>query len=461
MKEISTSVIKEAVYKLCFEANTCLNADIYNKILSAFNTTKNKETKSILFSILQNAKIACDKKMPLCQDTGQVIVFFEIGQNIHLNGDYIEYVINQAVSKCYKDNYLRKSVVKNSLFDRTNTKDNTPVIIYTKIIAEDEIRIKVLIKGAGSENKSKLEMMLPTTNEEEFIQKTADLILSAKENACPPMFIGIGIGQSADGAMILSKKALVEKEFTDKEIELANKIKDSVNKKAPKKYGKSYVLDVKLLSSPTHIACMPVAVTINCHSDRYSSCIIKNNKITYNHKTPKFIDIIDEKEQCKEIMSSDINGIKSLKKGQKILLTGEIYVARDMAHKKLIDMIEKGEELPFDLKNRIILYAGPTPAKPGEISGSIGPTTALRMDKYTPLLYDKGIIATIGKGDRNKEVKTAIKNNAAKYFTVQGGIAALISRCIKKSEIIAFEELGAEAIYKLKISKLPVKTEIA
>ena len=451
MSKISTETIKEAVYKLCFEANTCLDEKIYSKILNAYNNTNDK----VLKSILQNAKVAYEKKLPLCQDTGQVIVFIEIGQDVQLQGEFLENAINSAIEKCYIENFFRKSIVENAVFNRTNTTTNTPAIIYTKIVEGDSIKIDILIKGAGSENKSELEMMLPTASKQEIIKCCSELILSAGKNACPPMFIGIGIGGTADKATILSKQALTKETHTKEELSLAEKIKNSVNSKTQQ----NYVLDVKILTTSTHIACMPVAITINCHSDRISSCTINEIGITYHHKTPCFINFEAEKECLKEVYTNDIETIRSLKQGEEILLSGKIYIARDMAHKRLKSMIDKGEQLPFEIKDSIIFYAGPCPNKPNEIIGSVGPTTASRMDKYAVEFYKKGLLATIGKGERNKEVEKAIKNNNAKYFTVTGGIAALLSDKVKKKEIIAFGDLGAEALYSIEVKRFPVKVE--
>ncbi len=459
MSEISTELIKKAVYKLCYDANICLNSEVYLKILNAYKNTDRIETKNILKSILQNAKIAYEKKRPLCQDTGQVIVFVEIGQNTKLIGNYIEDEINSAVEQCYKENFFRKSIVFNSVFDRTNTKSNTPAIIYTKIVDGNDINIDVLIKGAGSENKTKLEMMLPTSGEEEIIKCCGDLVLAAGENSCPPMFIGIGIGATADKASIMSKQALVKKDFSEDEKKLADKIKNYINTKAPIKYSDNYVLDVKVLTSATHIACMPVCITVNCHSDRTAGCIIKNGQIEYKNKLPDFVNF-DMENIAEEIQANDIKTIKSLKKGEEILLNGEIYVARDMAHKRLNDMLLDGKQLPFNLENKIIFYAGPCPNKPNEVIGSIGPTTASRMDKYAVSFYNQGVIATIGKGSRSKEVEEVIKQNGAKYFTVTGGIAALLAEKVVSSEIVAFEDLGAEAVYKLQVKKFPLRVEL-
>ena len=456
MSTISTSIVKEAVYKLCFDANTCLNEQVYNKFFDAYISTTNQETKKLLEIILQNAKVAYEKKLPLCQDTGQVIVFVELGQNVVLSGQNLNETINEAISKCYTDNYFRMSVVNNAVFNRNNTKTNTPAVIYTNITDGDEINIKILIKGAGSENKSVLNMMLPTTSEEEFIQKVGNNILAAGENSCPPMFVGIGVGYTSDMAMLLSKKALLSETFSEDELFLSQKIKDYVNSKSPEKYGNSFVLDVKMHTSSTHIACMPVGITLNCHSDRYSSCTINKDNVVYHHKKPDFKSFNTSEAKLSEVKTSDIETIKSLKTGDKVLLSGEVFVARDMAHKLLCELIEKGKKLPIDLKNKIILYAGPCPAKPNEIIGSIGPTTASRMDNYTAPLIAAGMIASIGKGSRNAEISELMKSNNVKYFVLQGGIAALLSQKVLKSEIIAFEHLGAEAIYKLQVEKLPL-----
>ncbi len=461
MSEISTNLIKEAVYDLCFEANTCLCDEVYSKILKNYETQTDTKLKNILGLILKNAKTAYEKKLPLCQDTGQVVVFLEVGQDVLIKGEFIEEAINSAVSKCYIDNFFRKSVVKNAVFDRANTKNNTPVIIHTKFVKGEELNIKVLIKGAGSENKSRLEMMLPTASEEEIIQKISNHILAADVNACPPMFIGVGIGGTSEKAMILSKEALVYDDFSQREREFAQKIKAEVNKNADNIYKNCYVEDVKVLTSSTHIACLPVAITVNCHSDRVASCTISDNKITYNNKIPNFVEVTNDYFQVKEIQTTDISAIRKLQQGEEALLTGEIYVARDMAHKKMFEMIERGESLPFDIKDKIIFYAGPCPNKDGEIIGSIGPTTASRMDKYAEKFYNIGLLATIGKGSRSKSVADCIKKNNAKYFSTVGGIAALLSETVKEKELIAFEELGAEALYKIKVEKFPIKTEIA
>lgn len=450
--------IEEIVYDLCVKANTVLPEDVFDKILTAYETGTNEDAKQALGLILTNAQMAAEKKMPLCQDTGQVLVFVK-GRNIPAN---INELINNAVEKAYKENYFRQSVVKNALFDRTNTKTNTPSIIYTEI-ADCELEIDLLLKGGGSENVCATQMLSPTATEDEIVDFVVSVVKKASAKACPPYFIGIGIGGTMEYAGILSKKALILKENIDeKHKNLAKKIQDAVNELAIGAAGlggASTALDVKLLTDFTHIACMPVAVTINCHSTRHSKwngkCKMENGKLKEKNFSPIHPFTLSPK-----IHSSDISKLKSLKVGQNILLSGEIYTARDMAHKRLLEMMEKGEELPFDLQDKIIFYAGPCPCSADCVVGSIGPTTSARMDKFASVFYQKGVLATIGKGERSEEVKAAIKQTGGLYFTVIGGIACYLSEKFKKKELIAFEDLGAEAVYKFEVKNLPLRLDL-
>lgn len=460
-KNIKLETIEEGIYNLCLKANICLNKTSYSKILSAYNKAKDKAQKEILSNLLRNAKLAYDLKRPLCQDTGQVLVFLEIGQGVLITGGDLKDGINRAVEKCYRENCFRKSVVKNALFERINTKTNTPAIIYTDIVKGDKIRIDVLIKGAGSENKSCAVMELPSLSREELKGEIVNLILSSGVNACPPLFIGIGLGQTLEGAALMSKKALFRNEMSKEEQDFSEEIKRELNDKAPKGYNGIYALSVKIFSSSSHIASMPLGITINCHSLRELGCTIDENGITYDETIKDFEEIKETEERGKEVFTNDFSLVRSLKEGESVLLTGEIYVARDAAHKKMDELMRDNKPLPFQIKDNIIFYAGPCPSKEGEIIGPIGPTTSGRMDRYSFDLYDKGLIGTIGKGQRSPELTECIRKNKGIYFSVQGGIASLIQQCVKKAEIIAFPELGAEAIYKLYVEKMPVKVEIS
>lgn len=478
---INHSLIENAVYNLCIQANTILPDNVFSKLLAACSKEENKDAKEALELILMNAKSAYISKKPLCQDTGQVLVFVKIGGKCGFdftlapstvsvgNKCYMETMndaINRGVQRAYKDNFYRQSVVKNALFERINTQTNTPCIIHTEIVDGTNLEIEILIKGAGSENVSQIKMMSPTSTEEEIIDYIVSCVKSAGSKGCPPYFLGIGIGGTIEHAGLLSKKALLlEKNIDDKHQILAQKIKHAVNDLkigVAGLGGASTALDVKILTDFTHIASMPVAVTINCHSSRHAKCIIQDGKINYFE--PKIIkSYTPESENFFEyvkVNANEIDRIKSLKKGQKVLLSGEIYTARDAAHKRLVEMIEKGEKLPFDLKNKIIFYAGPCPCPNNCVVGSIGPTTASRMDKFAPILYKEGILATIGKGERSEEVRKAVNQLGGVYFTAIGGIASYLSERFIKKDLVAFEDLGTEAIFRFEVKDLPLRVDL-
>lgn len=450
--------IEKVVYDLCVQANTELPQDVYEKILNAFNKETNEDAKNVLSLILQNADMASAKKMPLCQDTGQVLVFVK-GKCFP---EGLKESINNGVQKAYEENYFRKSIVKNALFDRTNTKTNTPCIIYTEISDNEELEIELLLKGGGSENVCDIKMLSPTASEDEIIDYVVSVVKNAGSKACPPYFIGIGIGGTMEYAGLLSKKALCLKENIDgNHKNLAEKIQNAVNKLqiGPAGLGENHtVLDVKVLTDFTHIACMPVAVTINCHSSRHAKWKeVESVKCKEERVKSKEIFCEAKIQSYNPINTSETEKIRALKQGENVLLSGEIYTARDMAHKRLLEMMERGEELPLDLKDKIIFYAGPCPCQGDCITGSIGPTTAARMDKYAPIFYKNGVLATIGKGDRSEEVKNAIKETNGVYFAAVGGVACYLAEKFISKELIAFEDLGTEAIYKFEVKDLPLR----
>ncbi|MBS4760906.1 MAG: fumarate hydratase [Clostridium sp.] len=452
---VDSKTISKAVYTLCKTANCTYPQDLYNLLYKKYLNSEGLKHKKYYY-LLKNIEMANEKQRPLCQDTGQVIVFVEIGNNVHIAGNSITKAINAAVETAYKDNFFRKSTVKNAFFDRTNTKTNTPAIIYTEISEKepDIIRLKLMIKGAGSENYSTIKMFKPTSEKKEIFEFIKNSVITAGEKSCPPLCLGLGIGATMDKAAVLSKKAFFNTYQTDEEKVFCEDLKKFLNS------CNQDILDIKIITTATHIACMPVALTINCHSTRHCECVIKENSIEFTHADLKLKSIENTDENQLEINTKDINRIKKLKKGMRILLTGEIYTARDAAHEKMVEYEKEHGKLPFDIKDKIIFYAGPCPPAPNEIIGPVGPTTSVRMDKFSKFIYSKGLVATIGKGERTKETENIILKHNGKYFTAQGGVACLLADCIKKSEVIAFEELGTEAIRKLYIEKFPVSVEI-
>lgn len=454
MNEINASTIESAIYQLCIQANTVYSNCLYNIIYSDFINTKDINKKNKLFNILKNVELAYKKSRPLCQDTGQVLVFLEIGKKCILSNCNLYESINIAISKAYKENYYRKSIVNNAIFDRKNTEDNTPAIIYTDVVDGDNIKINLLVKGAGSENYSNVKALSPTSTRNDIFEFVKQTIENAGEKSCPPYVIGIGVGGTIDTAAVLSKKAFFQKHNSEDEINFISQLKAYLGDL------NTNILDIKIKTASTHIASLPVAVTINCHCSRHASCLINNDKIQYLNEPLIIKSIVNNVQNSEEVFVSDIDKLKSIPAGKSILLTGEIYTARDAAHEKLFQQFLSDGHLEIDLKDKIIFYAGPCPPNKNEIIGPIGPTTSARMDKYTDFIYSSGVIATIGKGERSKDCTNLIKKYNGRYFTVQGGIACYLADCVKFSEVVAYEDLGTEAIRKLYVEKLPVTVDI-
>ncbi len=442
---IDTKLVTEAVYELCVRANTIYSADLYEKISSLARQSANIKYRLIL----ENTKLAYEKKRPLCQDTGQVIVFVRVPQSVQFCGDDIGEAINYGVQKAYQENYFRKSVVKDALFERVNTMDNTPALIYYEY-GGDELEINLLIKGAGAENYSAVKMFRPADSIDDICDYICNLVEAAGEKVCPPVVLGIGVGGTMEYAGVLSKKA-----FFAQESSCSADLKEKLLKRLQGK-----VLDIRILSYATHIASLPVAVTINCHCTRHSCCCIKEQKIFYKTDMPEFVPVCTD-ISAKNLDSTDLNKLQDLKIGDDILLSGVIYTARDAAHARLLNMYESGLKLPIDFENQIIFYAGPCPAAPGEVIGPIGPTTSMRMDKYADFTVNvMKAAAVIGKGECPPNLIKISAKTPLRYLCAVGGVSCVLARCVKSSELVAFDDLGAEAIYKLVVKDLPLSVRL-
>ncbi len=447
--EINARNLYKAVYEACCKANIQLPEQVYNSLQEL--RAQGLEPQEKMSKIFSNTYIADKNQRPLCQDTGQIIVFVQVGAKTFLDNGLLSDVINSAISECYNENFFRKSIVKDAFFNRKNTNNNTPAIIYTDIVNGDKIKIDILIKGGGAENMSKVEMLNPSATEDDIINFVTNCVTNAGENACPPLFLGIGIGGTIDKACVLSKKAFFENQHKT----FSDKLKKHINSTSTTK-----VADIGILSSSTHIASLPVCVSINCHSTRHASVLVDKTGYKILTKFSNSQGTERTLQNVQKVHTSEIEKLKNLQIGSEIYLSGVIYTARDMAHKKLVELLENGKNLPFELKNSIIFYAGPCPRKTNEIIGPVGPTTSKRMDKFAPILYENGLLATIGKGARSCEVKDSITKNNALYFSIQGGVASLLQDCVKDAKIICFEDLGAEAIFKLEVENLPIKLEL-
>ncbi len=472
--EIKTSLITEAVSYLCKKAVCILPEDVYEGINDIYHRETSETARNFLKEILVNADIASKTLRPMCQDTGIVVVFVEVGQDVVLRGEDIESAINKGVERAYQEFGLRKSMVNDAVFDRTNTGTNTPAVIHTKIVPGETIKLTVVPKGSGSENMSAVKMLSPSEGVDGIINFVLETVKKAGPNSCPPLYIGIGIGGTMEYACMLAKKALLNEVIPvskleklakiDKKRAFELKILNEIQKTgigAEGFGGKCTAFGVSIESYSSHIASLPVAVNLSCHATRHAEIVIDENTIIPEHIESKYKvslqeSIIDYSSYKKISLPLRNEDIKDLKAGDRVLLSGEIHTARDAAHKKLVDAVKKGESLPFELKDGTIYHVGPCPAVRDEVIGPAGPTTSARMDSYTRQLLGPGLKGTIGKGRRSPEMIESIRKNHAVYFVATGGAACLIAKKIISAEVVAYPELGPEAVYRLEVKDFPV-----
>lgn len=452
MFEVRTDLLKEVVYNLCKNAAQNISEYTYSVLKEEYK----KNPSQRMANILENARIAAENNKPLCQDTGTVHIFLDVGNNVSFSSNPHE-VINDAVSKCYKENFFRKSITENLLLSAKNTGDNTPPVIETEYYSGDDLTVSVLLKGAGCDNVSSSDMLLPNTTEDDLVDFVAKKVLEKGKNACPPLFISVSCGGASSNVLKNAEKNY----FSECKSELADKIKDRINSLADKKYNKFFAADVKISLKPHHMASFPVGISVNCHSLRIAQAkIISDGTVHYSKTADKFEKItVNSNKTLKEVHTSDTETVKNLREGENILLSGEILIARDAAHRKMKEITDNGGKLPFDINNKIIFYAAPCPPKDNEITGSIGPTTASRMDKYISEFPQ--VAATIGKGTRKSETCDFIRRNNLVYFEAEGGIAAILASKFKSYRVIAFPELLSEAVAVAEIDKLPLTVSVS
>ena len=453
--------------------------DFINAMVSAYERETNQSAKNAIEQILINSKMCALGKRPICQDTGIVNVLLEVGMNIEWESDLsLEEMINEGVRSAYNepDNRLRASIVSDPLFSRSNTQDNTPAVIHTKLVKGDKLEITVAAKGGGSENKSKFTVLNPDDNLTDWVLRT---IPTMGAGWCPPGMIGIGVGGTAEKAMSMAKAALMEtidindikakKNQSDIEklrIDLFEKI-NALGIGAQGLGGLTTVLDVKINDYPTHAASLPVAMIPNCASTRHVHFSLDGSGVA---ELPE-IDLSlypDLEMDVSKYIKVDLDSLTQAQMdkwniGDTLLLSGTIITGRDAAHKRLKLMIESGEGLPegVDFENKFIYYVGPVDAVRDEVIGPAGPTTATRMDKFTDLILENtGLLGMIGKAERGKATVESIRKHKASYLIAVGGAAYLISKSIKKAKVIAFEEMGMEAIYEMEVKDMPVTVAV-
>ncbi|HSQ10725.1 MAG TPA: fumarate hydratase [Burkholderiaceae bacterium] len=456
-------------------------ADFISHLARAYEAEQSPAAKDAIAQILTNSRMCAEGHRPICQDTGIVNVFLKVGMDVRWDGftGSLEDAINEGVRRGYlnSDNVLRASVVSPPEFGRKNTKDNTPAVINVQIVPGSTVDVMVAAKGGGSENKSKFVMLNPSDSIVDWVMKT---VPTMGAGWCPPGMLGIGIGGTAEKAMTMAKEALMDDidmsdllkrgPQTDVEklrVELYEKV-NALGIGAQGLGGLSTVLDVKIRMYPTHAAGKPVAMIPNCAATRHAHFVLDGSGPAYL-EPPSLDTWPDVNWQPDAKKSTRVNldtltkaEVAQWKPGQTLLLNGKMLTGRDAAHKRIQDMLAKGEKLPVDFTNRVIYYVGPVDPVRDEVMGPAGPTTATRMDKFTEMmLAQTGLIAMIGKAERGPVAIEAIRKHKSAYLMAVGGAAYLVAKAIKGSKVVGFSDLGMEAIYEFEVKDMPVTVAVS
>ena len=456
-------------------------ADYIAHLARAYEREESPAAKDAIAQILTNSRMCAEGHRPICQDTGIVNVFLKIGMGVKWEGfgnKSIQEAVDEGVRRGYNnpDNKLRASVLSDPIFERKNTKDNTPAVVFMELVPGDTVDVTVAAKGGGSENKSKVYMLNPSDNIVDWVLKT---VPTMGAGWCPPGMLGIGVGGTAEKAALLAKESLMDdidmyellergpqNKLEELRIELYEKV-NALGIGAQGLGGLTTVLDVKIKTYPTHAASKPIAMIPNCAATRHAHFVMDGSGPVY--LDPPSLDLWPDVHWAPDYNKSkriDLNTltkaeVASWKPGQTLLLNGKMLTGRDAAHKRIQDMLAKGEKLPVDFTNRVIYYVGPVDPVRDEVVGPAGPTTATRMDKFTDMmLAQTGLISMIGKAERGPVAIESIKKHKSAYLMAVGGSAYLVSKAIKGAKVVGFEDLGMEAIYEFDVVDMPVTVAV-
>ncbi|MEQ6888068.1 fumarate hydratase [Halomonas sp. CS7] len=452
--------------------------DFIDAMAAAYEREENPAAKDAIAQILINSRMCAFGKRPICQDTGIVTVFVHVGMNVRFEADMsLDDMINEGVRRAYQlpDNVLRASVLADPDGKRANTKDNTPAVIHHKLVPGDTVEVHVAAKGGGSEAKSKFAMLNPSDNVVDWVMEQ---LPKMGAGWCPPGMLGIGIGGTAEKAMQIAKEALLDpidiqdlqaRGPANRAEELRLELFDKVNKSgigAQGLGGLTTVLDIKVKDYPTHAANKPVAIIPNCAATRHAHFTLDGSGAA-TLPAPKLEDWPEiTREAGDNVKRVDLDSVtpeevKTWQPGDTLLLNGKLLTGRDAAHKRMVDMIGKGEPLPVDMQGRFIYYVGPVDPVRDEVVGPAGPTTATRMDKFTRTMLEKtGLLGMVGKAERGEAAIEAIRDNQAVYLMAVGGSAYLVAQAIKQARVVGFEDLGMEAIYEFEVEDMPVTVAV-
>jgi fumarate hydratase class I len=454
--------------------------DFVKAVHEAYNKEQSPAARDAMAQILINSRLCAEGKRPICQDTGIVTVYLKIGMEVRWEGGMaVNDLVNEGVRRAYllPDNVLRASIVDDPTGTRGNTRDNTPAVIHCELVPGAGIEVKLAAKGGGSENKARLAMLNPSDSIVDWVEQS---LPTMGAGWCPPGILGIGVGGTAEKAALLAKESLMDpidihelraRGPSNRIEELRLEIMDRSNALgigAQGLGGLTTVLDVKILDYPTHAASLPVAMIPNCAATRHAHFTLDGSGVApltppSLEQWPEISWDVGPRARKVNLDSVTPEDIAQWQPGETLLLSGTMLTGRDAAHRRLLTMLERGEGLPegVNFDNRFIYYVGPVDPVRDEVIGPAGPTTATRMDKFTePLLARTGVIGMIGKAERGPVGLAAIRKHRAVYLMAVGGAAYLVSKAIRKAKIIAFEDLGMEAIHEFEVEEMPVTVAV-
>ena len=453
--------------------------DYVANLARAYGREESPAAKAAMGQILINSRMAAMGKRPMCQDTGTVNVFVKLGMRARIDSDRpLADLVNEGVARAYTDpsNPLRASMVADPLFGRTITRDNTPAVVHVEMVEGAAVTIHVAAKGGGSENKARFAVLRPSDSLADWVIRTID---GLGAGWCPPGLIGLGVGGTAEKAMLMAKESLLDPiDMTELKargpanptealrIEICDRI-NALGIGAQGLGGLTTVLDVKIASYPTHAASLPVALIPQCAADRHIAFTLDGSGPAVF--APPSLDLwpdlpmaaVGEAARRVDLDTLTREAVGGWMAGETLLLSGRLLTGRDAAHKRMVDRLARGEPLPVDFRDRVIYYVGPVDAVAGEAVGPAGPTTSSRMDPFTEtMLAETGLVAMIGKAERGPEAVAAIARHGAAYLIAVGGAAYLVSKAIKSSRVLAFEDLGMEAIHEFIVEDMPVTVAV-
>jgi fumarate hydratase class I len=451
--------------------------DYIRALGEAYKAEQGPAAKDAIAQILTNSRMCAEGHRPICQDTGIVTVFVKWGQDCRLESERsLQEVVDEGVRRAYlhPENKLRASILADPAFTRRNTRDNTPSVLHVEMVPGDKVHVDVAAKGGGSENKSKFKMMNPSDS---IVDWVLEMIPQMGAGWCPPGMLGIGIGGTAEKAVLLAKESLMgqidmaqlkargpKNDLEALRIEIFDKV-NALGVGAQGLGGLATILDVKIMDWPTHAASKPVAMIPNCAATRHAHFTLDGSGPVYL-EAPKLEEWPDVNwTPDKAAIRVDLDTltpevVQSWKQGDRLLLNGKMLTGRDAAHKRIADMLAKGEPLPVEFRGRVIYYVGPVDPVGEEVVGPAGPTTATRMDKFTRMMLEQGLLAMVGKAERGPAATEAIRDHKSAYLMAVGGAAYLVARAIKGSKVVGFEDLGMEAIYEFEVADFPVTVAV-